>query len=226
MQMVDSDSGIPRVITIFSAPNYCDVYKNKAACLRFDNAVLNIKQFINSPHPYYLPNFMDVFHWSLPFVAEKVTDMLANVMEFSDEQAVPDESKAQVALQKKGGMFRKKVKAVSRLLRVYKILRQENEAIINLKQLTPHHKVPMGLLSKGPEEIRKVIHSFEAAKNYDKQWESRPTQESRAASPVQSPRAMQEWLQVGELKNQQFRQNAKSKKAKTATVTTPAPVSS
>jgi len=26
----------PAVITIFSAPNYCDVYNNKAAVLRFE----------------------------------------------------------------------------------------------------------------------------------------------------------------------------------------------
>ena len=29
MQMVNEQTQIPRVITIFSAPNYCDVYKNK-----------------------------------------------------------------------------------------------------------------------------------------------------------------------------------------------------
>ena len=34
--------GFPLVITIFSAPNYCDVYNNKGAVIKFENNTLNI----------------------------------------------------------------------------------------------------------------------------------------------------------------------------------------
>merc|ERR1712176_6665 len=177
MQMINEQTQIPRVITIFSAPNYCDVYKNKGACLKFDDELLNIRQFVSSPHPYYLPNFMDVFTWSLPFVAEKVTDMLYSILSYEnqanldnngdlDKSKVVTQSNSKI-LKSKGNVLKGKVIAVTKLMRMYKVLKENQNNIIRLKQLSPNGQIPHGVLAGGTKEIEKVIASFNSAKAAD-----------------------------------------------------------
>lgn len=121
------NTDFPTVITIFSAPNYVDMYNNKAAILKFENNVMNIRQFNCSPHPYWLPNFMDVFTWSLPFVAEKVTDMFLSILnvctpdEDDDADDSDEEDMAQRAIQRE--RIRSKIFATAKMLAVFKTLR-------------------------------------------------------------------------------------------------------
>ena len=42
MHRWNGPNDFPVVITIFSAPNYCDVYNNKGAVIKFESNTLNI----------------------------------------------------------------------------------------------------------------------------------------------------------------------------------------
>lgn len=86
--------GFPSVICLFSAPNYCDTYDNCAAVLIISEGVLRLRQFNSSPHPYYLPNFMNAFMWSLNFAVDKLMEMWTGFIHLvdmeTDEQTNPN----------------------------------------------------------------------------------------------------------------------------------------
>lgn len=236
MHQTNTQSGFPTVITIFSAPNYCDCYNNKGAVLKFENNTLNIQQFNFSPHPYHLPNFLDVFTWSIPFVSEKVTEMLYAIlnpsleedsnpsleyddddnvelpeavmafirksMSFSDQDAATLNEKIRQAVAQQAGVgtgtsssainttttaaepsritkeraetLRKKVQSVARLIRVFRTLREQNELIVQLKGVTPGHRIPPGALLKGEEGLKNELQKFLNAKQLDLLNERRP----------------------------------------------------
>ncbi|KAJ6261575.1 Serine/threonine-protein phosphatase [Drechslerella dactyloides] len=184
-------TGFPSVMTIFSAPNYLDVYNNKAAVLKYENNVMNIRQFNCTPHPYWLPNFMDVFTWSLPFVGEKiiVTDMLIAILntcskdELETETPITVSEPASPPISESGGdpesieakrrAIKNKILAIGRLSRVFQVLREESESITELKTAAGG-KLPAGTLMLGAEGIKNAIHGFEDARKVDLQNERLP----------------------------------------------------
>ena len=73
-------SAFPSVITVFSAPNYCGSYKNKGAVILIENDKMNIKQYKDVEQPFNLPNNLDLFSWSLPFLADKIGEMMDHLL--------------------------------------------------------------------------------------------------------------------------------------------------
>ncbi|KAJ3160869.1 3',5'-cyclic-nucleotide phosphodiesterase (PDEase) (3':5'-CNP) [Geranomyces michiganensis] len=184
-------TGFPSVITIFSAPNYLDVYNNKAAVLKYENNVMNIRQFNCTPHPYWLPNFMDVFSWSLPFVGEKITDMLLSILnicskeELADDGVhVPEVSEEAAEQEARRQVIKNKIRAVGRMARTFQVLREESESIMELKNVMGTSTLPPGTLALGAEGIKKAISTFEEARSADIQNERLPPLKNGEKAPA------------------------------------------
>jgi len=190
MHRRNDKTGFPSVITLFSAPNYLSSYNNKAAILRYESNVINIRQFNNSPSPYYLPGFMNVFRWSLPFVAEKLGELFLAFLKLVDDEQIEAEVERINAL-------RRKVQTVGRLCNLYRQIRQEREEIVLAGSLSPRGDSLPSSLQRNPEDdpnkvaatLTQSLHTFDGTKSIDLPNEARPPPLSSSSPP--SPASLQ-----------------------------------
>lgn len=91
-------SQFPYVVTVFSAPNYCGSYDNKAAVLVLKNNNLHVKQYKEVDAPYRLPIGTNLISWSIPFIVEKVTSMLYAILKVCSQSELDQDDKTIVAV--------------------------------------------------------------------------------------------------------------------------------
>jgi serine/threonine-protein phosphatase 2B catalytic subunit len=180
----NGDEDFPAVITIFSAPNYCDVYNNKGAIIKFENSTLNIQQFNYTQHPYCLPDFMDVFTWSLPFIVERVSEILFHLTKQQAQDGPMDSSGALERVQeslhkKRQEILKGGVRGAAQLMKKYRAVREEADFLAKMRRSVSADRVPADLIKQAPTPLdgSKAYAAedlFARAKSFDVVNEKRP----------------------------------------------------
>lgn len=81
-----SHNNHPCMISIFSAPNYCDTFANMGVVLFISKSELHMRQLFCSPHPFVLHEH-NALTWSLPFVAQCTHDILSDILQQTKRRA-------------------------------------------------------------------------------------------------------------------------------------------
>lgn len=190
MHRENAKTGFPSVITVFSAPNYCDVYNNKAAVLKFSNNTLNILQYHSSKHPYHLMNsgledmendvdeekelpplVHQVCRKSLSVEQNAAVELAARLAAAQLEQTRSSGSGPSGGMKKERiERLRQKVRTVARMQRMFKAVRQNHEGIVRLNGLCPGDRLNPGLVGQALGND----NGFESMSELDAANEARP----------------------------------------------------
>lgn len=183
-------SNFPSVITIFSAPNYCDVYNNKAAIIKYDQDLLNIRQFKEVSHPYYLPKFMNAFDWSLPFLGEKIAELLMAVLQIPSLESqlegltLKEREKLLIENEEREKVLNEKILALGKIGQVCNEYRSERESLTELENVAGLESLPGEELMVGDDILRAAINTFSDAKESDRFNERLPDRGTLSLSPL------------------------------------------
>jgi len=141
-------NAFPVVITVFSAPCYPNHgpnnYGNKGAVILLEQGKMGIKQYRDVDTPYHLPDDLDLFTWSVPYMFDKVKEIIETVNkravavdkvrdkdlskkdfhQMFDDELHQRFDKKEFMLRKKWKEMRAKIKCWARFCRILHILRE------------------------------------------------------------------------------------------------------
>lgn len=89
----------PFVVTVFSAPNYCDFYQNTAAVMKVlydevnETAQIDFIQYEYTEHPFWLPNLQDGIEYTFSFLVEKISEICKYLISDKDLGEETEEEK-------------------------------------------------------------------------------------------------------------------------------------
>ena len=83
---------------------------------------------------------MNALSWSIPFLCEKVAEIMIYLMNVKAKKEVMPQLPAEEEV------LKIKIGFLSKLFLMYKTLREENELILKLKSLVNSSKLPRGML--------------------------------------------------------------------------------
>eukprot|EP00727_Mastigamoeba_balamuthi_P004873 m51a1_g14384 hypothetical protein (908) ;mRNA; f:296311-300861 len=142
---VKDEAQLAPVLTIFTAPNYCDKYCNRGALLKLTSDGFKIRRFRESQHPFVLPQFMDAITYSLPFFTDQLATLfqaLASSIKSPSQERTAKEIEMDKALDEKIAALQKRQER----------LKQAQEQYLSV--LSPSYHKNIGLFDKVLEADR------------------------------------------------------------------------
>ncbi|UJR38499.1 hypothetical protein I4U23_031166 [Adineta vaga] len=160
-----SRTNFPVLISLFSAPNYCDTYNNVAAILKLsESQQLSVVHIDAHGHPFVLPNYENGFQFGERFLVYYATQLLLSLfnMYSPDELAADDGRRDKTAVE----LLNKK-RLIEAMEKAYGEVKKTNKIALNLRGLTPSYKAYKELLAR--PDIKALVQEAEKGriKDYD-----------------------------------------------------------
>lgn len=198
-----SRTKFPVLISLFSAPNYCDTYNNVAAILKLDdNQQLSVVHIEAHPHPFVLPNYENGntkekksfssffcslksiffrsqgFQFGERFILYYTTHLLFQVFNMYSPEELADEDGR---VDKTGTELLNKKRLIEAMDQAYSQMKKTNNIALNLRGLTPSYKAYKEILARPDmqalisEAEKGRIQDFDQAIQLDQVFERRPS---------------------------------------------------